>query len=62
MLVHTIKGDIDHEKLRVVDRIWFEGNSRNIHTQWFLDDELVREDGVAQILKSQEIAGAQFSV
>ena len=62
MLVQTIKGDIDHEQLRAVDRIWFEGNARNIHTQWFLGDELVREDGIAQVLRTQPISGQQQGV
>lgn len=62
MLVQTIKGDIEHTELRVVDRIWFEGNSRNIHTEWYYGDELVRSDGIAQVLKAQPISGEQQGV
>lgn len=62
MLVHTTRGDIEHTELRAVDRIWFDGNARNIHTQWFFGDELVREDGVAQVLKPQPISGEQVKV
>lgn len=62
MLVQTLKGDIDHTELEVKDRIWFEGNARNVYTEWFYNGELVRTDGIAQVLKAQPISGQQQGV
>lgn len=59
MLVQTKKGMIDHEDMEVKDEIFMSGNARNIHTCWYYRGELVREDGVAQILRTQAIGGEQ---
>lgn len=59
MLVHTTKGLIERDRLTVKDIIDETDNSRCIATEWYLDGELVRRDGWANIYSPLPISGAQ---
>lgn len=43
--VHTTKGLLDRADLTVLETIEEDDKARYVKTQWFLGDELVRQDG-----------------
>lgn len=62
MLVHTIKGLVEFDKLSMKDVITLEDNARVIATEWRLGDELVRRDVHVNILRGLDLAGEQSAV
>lgn len=62
MKVHTIKGLIDSEDLRIVDEILLEDNARVFTTTWYLEDELVRRDVNVNILRGLSFDGETTSI
>jgi len=59
MLVHTIKGLIDRDRLTVKDVITEEETARVTATEWYLEDELVRRDVNVNVLVGQSVFGEQ---
>lgn len=57
--VHTTKGLINRDLLKVKDIVSDEPNARVIATEWFLGDELVRRDVAVSILSGHALAGDQ---
>ena len=43
--VHTTKGLVNRDDLTVLETIEEDEKARYVKTQWFLGDELVRQDG-----------------
>lgn len=57
--VHTTKGLVDRNLLKVKDIVSDEPNARVIATEWHLDGELVRRDVAVSILSGHALAGDQ---
>lgn len=62
MLVQTAIGMIDDADMEIVDTIYMTDNARNIKTIWYYKGQMVREDGVAQILRTHAIGGEMAAV
>lgn len=59
MQVHTTKGLVDRDQLRVQDIIQEDGNSRAIATEWYLGDELVRRDVAVSLFRGLDLGAQQ---
>lgn len=57
--VHTTKGLIDRDLLKVKDVVTEGDNWRAIATVWTLNGEMVRQDSHVAILEGQTLAGTQ---
>ena len=53
--VWTVVGFIDREALTVKEVITEDGNFRIVATEWYLDDEMVRRDCNAILLRPMEV-------
>jgi hypothetical protein len=62
MQVHTIKGLVDRSALVAKDIIEEHDNARNVITEWFLGDEMVRRDVHVSILRGHDIFGEQANL
>jgi len=58
-MVWTIKGPVPIDSLRVQDIITIEGGFRKIVTQWYLGEELVRQDANANCLMPMDLNAKQ---
>lgn len=58
-LVKTIKGLLDSGSLTVKDTHTIENDVRVTKTEWFLGEELVRQDCNLNILCGQSLTGEQ---
>lgn len=61
-LVYTSAGLVPRESLEVKDVITETAGSRDIATEWYLNGELVRRDGWANLFQAQSISGEQAQV
>lgn len=62
MKVFTTKGLVDRDQLIAKDIIEEHDNARNVITEWFMGDELVRRDVHVSVLRGHEIFGEQAQV
>lgn len=60
--VYTIKGLLPRDELEARDIITETDNSRCIATEWYYQGEMVRRDAWANLLRSEGLEGAQFTV
>lgn len=57
--VHTTKGLVERDRLKVKDIVKEDDNSRAIATEWYLDGEMVRRDVTVSILRGLSLTGEQ---
>jgi hypothetical protein len=56
-LIYTTKGLINREDLVVLDNVQEDEKARYVQTQWFLGDELVRQDAWVNMKTGIDMSG-----